>query len=57
MSAEGGHEVLGVDVSDFEEAVFWTAILTGLKGRGPGAVDFLISDAHRRLQVSVPNTV
>jgi putative transposase len=55
-TAEGGREVLGVDVGDSEDAVFWTAFLTSLKGRGLSGVDLAISDAHRGLQASIRKT-
>ena len=57
VTAEGGREVLGVDVGDSEDAVFWTAFLTGLKDRGLGGVDLVISDAHRGLQASIRKTM
>ena len=57
VTAEGGREVLDVDVGDSEGAVFWTAFLTGLKDRGLGGVDLVISDAHRGLQASIRRTM
>lgn len=57
VTAEGGREVLGVDVGDSEDAVFWTGFLTGLKDRGLGGVDLVISDAHRGLQASIRKTM
>ena len=57
VTSEGGREVLGVDVGDSEDAVFWTAFLTGLKDRGLGGVDLVISDAHRGLQASIRKTM
>jgi putative transposase len=57
VTAEGGREVLGVDVGDSEDAVFWTAFLTSLKDRGLGGVDLVISDAHRGLQASIRKTM
>ena len=56
VTAEGGREVLGVDVGDSEDAVFGTAFLTGLKDRGLAGVDLVISDAHRGLQASIRKT-
>jgi putative transposase len=57
VTAEGGREVLGVDVGDSEDAVFWTAFLTSLKDRGLGGVDLVISDAHRGLQAAIRKTM
>ena len=57
VTAEGGREVLGVDVGYSEDAVFWTAFLTGLKDRGLGGADLVISDAHRGLQASIRKTM
>ena len=36
VTADGDREVLGVDVGDSEDEVFWTAFLRGLKDRGLG---------------------
>ena len=57
VTAEGGREVLGVDVGDSEDEVFWTAFLTSLKDRGLGGVDLVISDAHRGLQAAIRKTM
>ena len=57
VSAEGVREVLGVDVGDSEDEVFWTAFLTSLKDRGLGGVDLVISDAHRGLQTAFRKTM
>ena len=57
VTAEGGREVLGVNVGDGEDAVFWAASLTSLKDRGPGGVDLITSDAHRCLQASIRKTM
>jgi putative transposase len=57
VTAEGGREVLGVDVGDSEDAVFWTAFLTSLKDRGLGGVNLVISDAHRGLQAAIRKTM
>ena len=57
VTAEGGREVLGVDVGDSEDEVFWTAFLTGLKDRGFSCVDLAVSDGNRGLQVSIRKTV
>jgi putative transposase len=49
ITADGGREVLGLDVGDSEEEVFWRAFLTGLKGRGLAGVRLVISDQHAGL--------
>ena len=36
ITATGGREILGLDIGDSEDAVFWRAFLTGLKKRGLG---------------------
>ena len=54
VTAEGGREVLGVDVGDSEDAVFWTGFPTSLKDRGLSGVELVIPAAHRGLQAQVP---
>jgi transposase-like protein len=49
ISADGGREVLGLDVGDSEDEVFWRAFLTGLKKRGLHGVRLVISDQHAGL--------
>jgi putative transposase len=49
ITAEGGREVLGLDVGDSEDEVFWRAFLTALKRRGLGGVRLVISDQHSGL--------
>ena len=49
ISADGGREVLGVDVGDSEDEVFWRAFFAGLKKRGLGGVRLVISDQHAGL--------
>jgi DNA invertase Pin-like site-specific DNA recombinase len=44
ITADGGREVLGLDVGDSEDEVFWRAFLTGLKKRGLSGVRLVISD-------------
>jgi putative transposase len=46
VTANGDREVLGVDVGDSEDEVFWTAFLRSLKDRGLTGVRLVISDAH-----------
>jgi putative transposase len=53
VTADGNREVLGVDVGDSEDEVFWTAFLRALKDRGLGGVRLVISDAHAGLKASI----
>jgi transposase-like protein len=39
-----------MDAGDSEDGAFWTAFLRGLKARGLGGVQLVISDAHAGLQ-------
>jgi len=49
IRADGDREILGLDVGDSEDEVFWRAFLTDLKKRGPGGVKLVISDQHAGL--------
>ncbi len=49
ITADGGREVLGLDVGDSEDEVVWRAVLTDLKKRGLGGVRLVISDQHAGL--------
>jgi transposase-like protein len=49
VTADGGREILGVDVGDSEDETFWRAFLTGLRDRGLGGVRLVISDQHAGL--------
>jgi putative transposase len=49
ITAVGEREVLGVDVGDSEDEVFWRSFLRSLKGRGLGGVRLVISDQHAGL--------
>src|SRR6478752_3931134 len=49
VTADGRREILGVDVGDSEDEVFWRAFLTGLKKRGLTGVRLVISDQHAGL--------
>lgn len=49
VTEHGRREVLGLDVGDSEDEVFWRAFLTGLKKRGLGSVQLVISDQHAGL--------
>jgi putative transposase len=49
VTADGGREVLGVDVGDSEDEVFWRGFLRTLKTRGLAGVRLVISDQHAGL--------
>lgn len=49
VTEHGRREILGLDVGDSEDEVFWRAFLAGLKKRGLGGVQLEISDQHAGL--------
>lgn len=49
VAADGSREVLGLDVGDSEDEVFWRDFLRSLKTRGLGGVRLVISDQHAGL--------
>src|SRR4249919_2062514 len=49
ITATGEREVLGVDVGDSEDEVFWRGFLKSLRQRGLGGVGLVISDQHAGL--------
>jgi len=49
VRADGDREILGLDVGDSEDEVFWRAFLTDLKKRGLGGVKLVVSDQHAGL--------
>jgi putative transposase len=53
VTADGGREVLGLDVGDSEDGAFWTAFLRSLRARGLGGVQLVISDAHTGLKQAI----
>jgi putative transposase len=53
VTADGGREVLGLDVGDSEDGAFWTAFLRSLKARGLSGVQLVISDAHTGLKAAI----
>lgn len=57
VTAQGGREVLGVDVGDSEAETFWTAFLRSLKARGLSGVRLVISDAHEGLRAAIRKTL
>ena len=56
VTADGGREVLGLDVGDSEDGAFWTAFLRSLKARGLTGVQLVISDAHTGLKGPSPRS-
>ena len=53
VAADGNREVLGVDVGDSEDELFWTGFLRSLKDRGLAGVRLVISDAHSGLKTAI----
>ena len=53
VTIDGNREVLGVDVGDSEDEVFWTAFLRSLRERGLDGVRLVISDARSGLKTSI----
>ena len=53
VTADGGREVLGLDVGDSEDGAFWTAFLRSLKARGLAGVQLVVSDAHTGLKGAI----
>jgi transposase-like protein len=53
VNANGGREVLGVDVVTVEDGAAWTSFLRGLVARGLRGVKLVVSDAHEGLQAAV----
>jgi len=49
VTATGEREILGLDVGDSEDEVFWKGFLTSLKQRGLSGVQLVISDQHSGL--------
>src|SRR5690606_25206556 len=49
ITATGEREVLGLDVGDSEDEVFWRGFLTSLRQRGLAGVQLVISDQHAGL--------
>ena len=53
VALDGNREVLGLDVGDSEDEVFWTQFLRSLKDRGLSGVQLVISDAHAGLKAAI----
>jgi transposase-like protein len=49
ITATGEREVLGLDVGDSEDEVFWRGFLKSLRQRGLAGVRLVISDQHAGL--------
>jgi len=49
VTATGQREILGLDVGDSEDEVFWRGFMTSLKQRGLGGLKLVISDQHSGL--------
>jgi putative transposase len=49
IAADGSREILGLDVGDSEDEVFWRGFLSSLKQRGLSGVQLVISDQHAGL--------
>jgi putative transposase len=49
VTATGEREILGLDVGDSEDEVFWKGFMTSLKQRGLAGVRLVISDQHSGL--------
>jgi len=53
ITANGTREVVGLDVGDSEDEVFWRGFLRSLKNRGLGGVRLVISDQHAGLTAAI----
>jgi putative transposase len=53
VTATGDREVLGVEVGDSEDGAFWAAFFKGLRARGLGGVQLVISDHHLGLKAAI----
>ena len=49
ITADGNREILGCDIGDSEDEVFWRSFLRTLKQRGLAGVKLVISDQHSGL--------
>jgi putative transposase len=57
VNADGGREVLGVDVAASEDGAGWLAFLRSLTARGLSGVRLVVSDAHRGLVDAIGATL
>lgn len=52
VTADGNREVLGLDIGDSEDEVFWTTFPRSLRHRGLTGVRLVTSDAHAGLKAA-----
>jgi putative transposase len=57
VNADGGREVLGLDVAAAEDGAGWLAFLRSLTARGLSGVRLVVSDAHRGLVDAIGATL
>src|SRR4029078_13089031 len=57
VNADGGREVLGLDVTSDEDGAGWLAFLRSLTARGLSGVRLVVSDAHRGLVDAIGATL
>ena len=53
VTTDGRREILGLDVGDSEDEVFWRGFLAALKSRGLAGVRLVISDQHAGLVAAI----
>lgn len=53
LTAAGERDILGLDVGDREDEVFWRGFLNSLKRCGLGGVRLVINDQHARLAAAL----
>jgi putative transposase len=53
VTTNGEREVLGIDIGDSEDEVFWTEFLSSLRERGLAGVELVVSDAHLGLKAAI----
>ena len=53
VTTNGDREVLGIDIGDSEDEVFWTEFLSALRQRGLQGVELVVSDAHLGLRAAI----
>lgn len=53
VTTNGDREVLGIDIGDSEDEVFWTDFLSSLRQRGLSGVELVVSDAHLGLKAAI----
>ena len=53
VTTNGDREVLGIEIGDSEDGVFWTGFLSSLRQRGLAGVELVVSDAHLGLKAAI----